>query len=482
MTRPLFYSNVTDLNRWFSAHEPSRTHLDLDFGGDPVTVASLLVRLAAGPHGGLGLVRGRANREDGPALTRLVREAEAEVCPGAVVRVEPLPVFGLSAVLVDLRPGALTPTRLLPPERRAALGYALSDLDPEGVAALRAATESAPGHDWPAHLAGQERALVGLGLARVLAGALVPTLAGLLVVGGPGGQPPELLTVRYEPRDEPPRARRLWLPEHIASVEQEGWAWEGLGPLVAGWALVFALTTHALAGPNAARPVRVVRRRRTTQVFVPRDPAPGDADLNPRARGLVEALGLVAAPLTLEGGERLLRARQLGPPALREDEGGVWLMLPHMPGLFVRAASALAPEPPEPPRPPLPARAVPPAPAPEPAPAAPESAPPAPSAPPLVPAAPRPRPAPLRARYVSVREREAAVLDLLQTATVPLSAREIAERLGWAPHRVAAVIYPLADAGRVLRTNPERRASNQRYALAPDSGQAPDDPAPEATP
>ena len=479
---PLFYSNVTDLNRWFSAHEPSRTHLDLDFGGDPVTVASLLVRLAASPHGGLGLVRGRANREDAPALTRLVREAEAEVCPGAVVRVEPLPVFGQSAVLVDVRPGALTPTRLLPPERRAALGYALSDLDPEGVAALRSATESAPGRDWPAHLAGQERALVGLGLARVLAGALVPTLAGLLVVGGPGGQPPELLTVRYEPRDEAPRAHRLWLPEHVASVEQEGWAWEGLGPTVAGWALIYALTTRALTGPNAGRPVRVVRRRRTTQVFVPRDPAPADADLNPRARGLVDALGLVAAPLTLEGGERLLRARQLGPPALREDEAGVWLMLPHMPGLFVRAASALAPEPPEPPRPPLPARAMPPAPVPAPAPATPEPIRPAPSAPPLVPAAPRPRPAPPRARYVPAREREAAVLDLLQTATEPLSAREIAERLGWAPHRVAAVIYPLADAGRVQRSNPERRASNQRYALAPDEGQPPDEPAPEGTP
>ena len=230
------------------------------------------------------------------------------------------------------------------------------------------------------------------------------------------------------------------------------------------------------------RPVRVVRRRRTTQIFLPRDPAPGDSDLNPRARGLVDALGLVAAPLTLEGGERLLRARQLGPPALREDEGGVWLTLPHMPGLFVRAASALAPEPPEPPRLPLPARAVPPAPAPGPAPAAPEPATPAPSAPPLVPAAPRPRPAPLRARYVPAREREAAVLDLLQTATEPLSAREIAERLGWAPHRVAAVIYPLADAGRVLRTNPERRASNQRYALVPDVGQPADESAIEATP
>ena len=44
-------------------------------------------------------------------------------------------------------------------------------------------------------------------------------------------------------------------------------------------------------------------------------------------------MGLVAALLTLEGGERLLRARQLGPPALREDEAGVWLMLPHMPGM-----------------------------------------------------------------------------------------------------------------------------------------------------
>ena len=74
------------------------------------------------------------------------------------------------------------------------------------------------------------------------------------------------------------------------------------------------------------------------------------------------------------------------------------------------------------------------------------------------------------------------MLELLQAATAPLSAREIAERLGWAPHRVAAVIYPLADAGRVLRTNPERRASNQRYALVPDAGQPPAEPAPEATP
>lgn len=216
---------------------------------------------------------------------------------------------------------------------------------------------------------------------------------------------------------------------------------------------IYALTTRALAGPNAAWPVRVVRRRRTTQFFVPRDPAPEDAELNPHARGLVEALGLVAAPLTLEGGERLLRARQLGPPALREEEGGAWLMLPHTPGPFVRAASALAPEFPEPPRPHLLARALPSTPPPAPAPAG--------------PSAPRPRPVPPRARYVPAREHEAAVLGLLQTATEPLSAREIAERLGWAPHRVAAVIYPLADAGRVLRTNPERRASNQRYALAP---------------
>ena len=74
------------------------------------------------------------------------------------------------------------------------------------------------------------------------------------------------------------------------------------------------------------------------------------------------------------------------------------------------------------------------------------------------------------------------MLELLQAATAPLSAREIAERLGWAPHRVAAVIYPLADAGRVLRTNPEHRASNQRYALAPDAGQPHDEPAPEGTP
>ena len=46
----------------------------------------------------------------------------------------------------------------------------------------------------------------------------------------------------------------------------------------------------------------------------------------------------------------------------------------------------------------------------------------------------------------------------------------------------AAVLYPLADAGRVLRTNPERRASNQRYALAPDASQAAAEPEPEAAP